>query len=247
MEFSPKNAVVQLCLQGMDLEGKNMPEEAGNLFLRAWNEATNDFEKFMAAYFVGRLHSSVADKLHWVEITLQLAQKINNNYVKEIFPALYSRAAECYEEMGDSDMAKKNQEFARLFGEKPVENGPFYHGTRAGLQPGDLLNPGGNSNYKAELKMNHIYFTALLNAAGLAAELAKGDGSARVYLVEPTGSFESDPNVTDKKFPGNPTRSFRSQHPLRIVGEIKDWVQLSSEELQKWLEKLANNKGEIIN
>jgi rifampin ADP-ribosylating transferase len=95
--------------------------------------------------------------------------------------------------------------------------------------------------------MNHIYFTALLNGAGLAAELAKGDGRERVYIVEPTGDFENDPNVTNKKFPGNPTRSYRTPYPLKIVGEVTDWVRLTSGELQKWKEKLANTKGEIIN
>ncbi len=100
---------------------------------------------------------------------------------------------------------------------------------------------------KPELKMNHIYFTALVNGTGLAAALTKGDGRERVYIVEPTGSFENDPNVTDKKFPGNPTRSYRSQEPLKIIGEVTDWVRQTPDELQKWREKLANNKGEIIN
>jgi hypothetical protein len=79
------------------------------------------------------------------------------------------------------------------------------------------------------------------------AALAKGDGRERVYIVEPTGEIENDPNVTDKKFPGNPTRSYRSKAPLRIIGEVTDWVRQTPEELQKWREKLANNKGEIIN
>ena len=95
--------------------------------------------------------------------------------------------------------------------------------------------------------MNHIYFTALVNGAGLAAALAKGEGCERVYIVEPTGSFENDPNVTDKKFPGNPTRSYRSQAPLKIVGEITDWVRQTPEELALWRERLTNIKGEIIN
>jgi hypothetical protein len=87
-----------------------------------------------------------------------------------------------------------------------VDNGPFYHGTRADLQVGDLLTAGYKSNYRPEITMNHIYFTALVNGAGLAAELSKGEGRERVYIVEPTGDFENDPNVTDKKFPGNPRR-----------------------------------------
>ncbi|MNY43821.1 Rifampin ADP-ribosyl transferase [compost metagenome] len=131
--------------------------------------------------------------------------------------------------------------------DKPSDNGPFYHGTKADLQVGDLLRAGGSSNYKPGLEMNHIYFTALVNGAGLAADLAKGNGSERIYIVEPTGNFENDPNVTDEKFPGNPTRSYRSQAPLKIVGEVTDWVRMAPEELQKWREKLANNKGDIIN
>lgn len=95
--------------------------------------------------------------------------------------------------------------------------------------------------------MNHIYFTALSNGAGLAAELASGTGRPRVYIVEPMGEFENDPNVTDKKFPGNPTRSYRSDEPLRIVGEVDDWKRLTPEELRSWREKLANIKGDIIN
>ncbi|MDR2147489.1 MAG: NAD(+)--rifampin ADP-ribosyltransferase [Tannerella sp.] len=132
-----------------------------------------------------------------------------------------------------------------------LDNGPFYHGTKADLQVGDLLTAGFNSNYKPEVVMNHIYFTALVNGAGLAAALAQGDGRERVYIVEPTGDFENDPNVTDKKFPGNPTRSYRSQKPLKIVGELTDWVRLTPKELQTWREKLANinanPRGEIIN
>ncbi len=95
--------------------------------------------------------------------------------------------------------------------------------------------------------MNHIYFTALLNGAGLAAALAKGDGRERVYIVEPTGPFENDPNVTDKKFPGNPTRSYRSAAPIKIIGEVTEWESISPEELKQWRGKLAINKGEIIN
>ena len=128
-----------------------------------------------------------------------------------------------------------------------LDNGPFYHGTKADLQVGDLLTAGFRSNYRPEVIMNHIYFTALVNGAGLAAALAQGEGRERVYLVEPTGDFENDPNVTDKKFPGNPTRSYRSQAPLKIVGEVNDWVRQTPEDLQKWREKLANVKGEIIN
>ena len=247
MEFSPNNNVVTLCVQGMDMEGKGKPEEASRIFLQAWNEATNDFEKFTAAYYVARHQKSVRDKLKWLETSLQFALKINDVTVKGAFPSLYSNIAKCYEDLNDLDNARKNHELAISFKDKPSDNGPFYHGTKADLQVGDLLTAGGKSNYSTELKMKHIYFTALVNGAGLAAALAKGEGRERVYIVEPTGSFENDPNVTDKKFPGNPTRSYRSQAPLKIVGEVTDWVRQTPGEIQKWREKLANNKGEIIN
>lgn len=128
-----------------------------------------------------------------------------------------------------------------------LDNGPFYHGTKADLQIGDLLTAGFASNYKPEIIMNHIYFTALPNGAGLAAALAQGDGPQRVYIVEPMGDFENDPNVTDKKFPGNPTRSYRSAEPLKIIGELSEWVRQTPEEIARWKEALAKNTGEIIN
>jgi rifampin ADP-ribosylating transferase len=247
MEFSPNNNVVKLCLQGMNAEDIGDSEEAGKIFLQAWNEATNDFEKFTAGYYVVRHAKNISEKLKWLEAVLEFGLKINDDTVKSAFPSLYQNIAKCYEDSGETGNAKKYYDLASSSKHKPSDKGPFYHGTKADLRVGDLLTPGGKSNYKAKLVMNHIYFTALPNGAGLAAALANGDGRERVYIVEPTGSFENDPNVTDKKFPGNPTRSYRSQSPLKIVGELADWVRLTPEELQKWREKLANNKGEIIN
>jgi rifampin ADP-ribosylating transferase len=132
-----------------------------------------------------------------------------------------------------------------------LDDGPFFHGTKADLRIGDLLTPGFRSNYRPEVVMNHIYFTALPDGAGLAAELAPGDAPPRVYAVEPTGEFENDPNVTDKKFPGNPTRSYRSSSAIRITGEVTTWTRLTPEALQQWRERLASlaadERGEIIN
>jgi hypothetical protein len=131
------------------------------------------------------------------------------------------------------------------------DHGPFFHGTKADLHDGDLLTAGFRSNYRPDVVMNHVYFTALPDGAGLAAELAPGDAEPRVYLIEPTGDFEDDPNVTDKKFPGNPTRSYRSSAPLRVIGEVTDWTRLTPEALQTWHERLAelraDERGEIIN
>ncbi len=98
--------------------------------------------------------------------------------------------------------------------------GPFFHGTRADLRPGDLLTPGWSSNYGSGRRARHIYLTAGREGAPLAAELARGDGPPRVYRVEPVGTIEDDPNVTDKRFPGNPTRSYRTSQPLRVLEEV---------------------------
>jgi len=129
--------------------------------------------------------------------------------------------------------------------------GPFFHGTKADLRVGELLTAGFRSNYRPEVVMNHIYFTAIVDGAGLAAELAAGEGVPRVYEVEPTGDFEDDPNVTDKKFAGNPTRSYRSASALRVIREVNDWTRLSPEALQVWRDRLAvlraDERGEIIN
>ncbi len=111
------------------------------------------------------------------------------------------------------------------------ETGVYLHGTKANLVVGEMLVPGRESNFEQGRVMNFVYFTATLDAATWGAELASGEGPGRIYVVEPTGEFEDDPNVTDKKFPGNPTRSFRSREPLRVVGELVDWVGHSPEKL----------------
>lgn len=247
MEFSPFNNVVKLCIQGMSMEEKGKPDEAGRLFLQGWNEATDDLEKFLAAFYVARHQNAVSEKLTWLETALAYAIKINDDTVKSAFPSLYLNIAKCYEEISDPAKAEAHAELAMLYKDNPSDKGPFYHGTKADLKVGDLLTVGANSNYKAELKMNHIYFTAMANGAGFAAALAKGDGPERVYVVEPTGNYENDPNVTDKKFPGNPTRSYRSKAPLKIIGELTGWLTPSPEELQRFRERLADTKGDIIN
>lgn len=247
IKFSPNNAVIKLCMSGMSLEDSGNIEDAITIFDKAWHEAKDDYERFIAAYYVARHQKEIADKLKWLEASLKYALKINDENVKSAYPALYLNIAGCYEELCDADNAKRNYELSNSYKGAPADEGPFYHGTKAELQVGDLLTPGGNSNYKPELKMNHIYFTANANGAGLAAALAKGEGKEHVYIVEPTGEFEDDPNVTDKKFPGNLTRSYRSKDPLRIIGEEREWAKLTTGERRKWDENLAENKGEIIN
>jgi rifampin ADP-ribosylating transferase len=247
MEFSPNNQIVRLCLQAMAMEEQSHIEEAGKIFLQAWNEASDDFEKFLTAHFVARQQRNLSDKLQWQEKSLQFALIINDETVKSAYYTLYSNVAQSHEALGNFDDAKKYQELAISFKDKLFDHGPFYHGTKASLQVGDLLTPGGKSNYQPDIIMNHIYFTAIVNGAGLAASLAKGDGPKHVYIVEPTDSFENDPNVTDKKFPGNLTRSYRTATPLKIIGEVTDWAKQTPEQLQKWRERLANSKGDIIN
>jgi hypothetical protein len=247
IKFDPNNVVIKLCLSGMGLENSVNIEDAITMFYKAWQEATDDYERFIAAYHLARQQKSIADKLKWMETSLQCALNVNDDNVKSAYSTLYLNIARCYEDLCDSDNAKRNYELSNSYIGAPSDEGPFYHGTKADLQVGDLLTAGGNSNYKPELKMNHIYFTANAYGAGLAAALAKGEGRERVYIIEPTGEFENDPNVTDKKFPGNLTRSYRSKEPLRIIGEETEWAKLTTTERREWREKLAKNKGEIIN
>jgi rifampin ADP-ribosylating transferase len=132
---------------------------------------------------------------------------------------------------------------------------PFYHGTRADLRMGDLLSPGFASNYQ-DRKLSWIYFSGSLDAATWGCELAKGDGRERIYLVEPTGPFEDDPNLTDKKrsaqpcrghgehcSPGNVTSSYRSRHPLRITGEVGEWEPHPPERLKEMKDALARRQA----
>lgn len=129
----------------------------------------------------------------------------------------------------DNPLAKSPSPFAQT----------YFHGTKADLKPGDLIEVGINSNYGKRNKAKYIYLTATLDAAIWGAELALGDGKERIYLVEPTGPIENDPNLTDKKFPGNPTQSFRSAHPFRVVGEVAVWQGHSAEQVKAMKDGLA--------
>ena len=124
----------------------------------------------------------------------------------------------------------------------------FYHGTKADLKVGDLITPGFGSNF-VERGLKHVYFSATLEAATWGAELAKGakgqeNTRGRIYIVEPTGAFGDDPNLTDKKFPGNMTASYRSTEPLRVVGEVDDWVGHPPEQLRQMRDNLARRQAE---
>lgn len=128
------------------------------------------------------------------------------------------------------------------------ESGAWFHGTKADLAVGELLLPGHGSNFEEGRISNHVYMTATLDAATWGAELAAGEGRGRIYIVEPTGALEDDPNVTDKKFPGNPTRSYRSREPVKVVGELVDWVGHSPEQLQAMRDGLAElqRRGDAV-
>lgn len=119
-------------------------------------------------------------------------------------------------------------------------SGALLHGTKADLAVGDLLVPGRPSNFAEGRTAHHVYVTATLDAATWGAELAVGEGRGQIYLVEPTGTLEDDPNVTDRRFPGNPTRSYRTREPVRVVGELEDWVGHPAEQLQAMREGLAD-------
>ncbi|NEM97901.1 NAD(+)--rifampin ADP-ribosyltransferase [Pontibacter burrus] len=118
----------------------------------------------------------------------------------------------------------------------------YYHGTKANLNTGDLIETGYSSNYGQRRKAAYVYLTATLDAATWGAELAQGEGRGRIYIVEPTGPIEDDPNLTDKKFPGNPTKSYRTRSPIRVVGEVADWQGHSPEQLNAMKEHLERLK-----
>lgn len=129
------------------------------------------------------------------------------------------------------------------------ESDAYLHGTKAELAVGELLRPGFRSNFEEGRVSNHLYFTKTLDAAVWGAELALGEGRGHIYIVEPTGAIEDDPNVTDKKFPGNPTHSYRSAAPVRVMGELVDWVGHTPDQLaamRAGLERLRHNGEAVI-
>lgn len=122
----------------------------------------------------------------------------------------------------------------------------FYHGTRADLKPGDLIEAGYSSNYGARKQAAWVYLTGTLDAAIWGAELAAGDGRERIYIVEPTGPITDDPNLTDRKFPGNPTQSYRSRQPLRVTSEVTEWQGHSPERLKEMKDHIERLKAQGI-
>ena len=140
-------------------------------------------------------------------------------------------------------MSTNNKENIPIQKSNDVEEAQlFYHGTKANLKEGDLIEPGFQSNYGKRKKATYVYLTATLDAAIWGAELAMGEGRGRIYIVQPTGAIEDDPNLTDKKFPGNPTKSYRTKSPLQVVGEVDDWKGHPPEQLKAMLEHLERLK-----
>lgn len=247
MTFDPNNPVIQLCMQGMALEEKGQPIQAVERFEKAWESSQNDYERFISAYHLALRQEKTDDKIEWLEKSLSFAQKIEGENVESAYPAVYSHLADLYEEKKDLEKAREYRKLSHISEGSPVDSGPFYHGTKADLGPGDLLKTGQASNYADGFTMNHIYFAANKKGAALAAVLAKGEDKERVYRVEPTGEFENDPNVTDKKFPGNLTRSYRSEASLKILEEADVEEELKAFDRKEWDKKFADNEGEIIN
>lgn len=153
-----------------------------------------------------------------------------------------------WRDLGHPSMSWRSREPLRVTGE--VTEWPLYHGTRADLKPGDLIKPGHTTNFGDKARTaNHVYMAGTLDAATWGAELAVGEGRGRIYIVEPTGPIEDDPNLTNKKFRGNPTKSFRSRDPVRVVGEVVDWRGHSPEVLKAMkdgLERLSQQGIEAI-
>lgn len=118
----------------------------------------------------------------------------------------------------------------------------YYHGTKADLKVGDLIEPGYASNYGRRKQAAFVYLSATMDAAIWGAELAVGPGRGRIYIVEPTGAIEDDPNLTNKRFPGNPTKSYRSRSPFRVMGEITEWQGHSPAQLKEMHDHLENLK-----
>lgn len=246
--FNPQNKIIRLCMLGMNLiEEQGDFEEGMDTLKKALSESENDFDRFIVTYKTAKYEKESSIKLRLLEECKQYIIKSDDYGVKSTFSTIYLDIARCYEELGDLEKAKANYELSDLYNTNPCDEGPFYHGTKVDLPIGDFLIAGKNSNYKSGIKMNHIYFTSNINGAVLAASLSKGEGKEHIYIVEPTGVFENDPNVTDKKFPGNLTCSYRSEYPLKIIGEKTDYTRQENEDIVKWRKKIANNNGKIIN
>lgn len=245
MDFGPQNPIVRACLQGMQREAAGEAAEAHALFRDAFDDARDDDERLLAAHHVARTVDDPAARRAWLERALALATTLDAPWVGPARPPLHARLAETLDALGDTDGAAAH----RVAAERPApptDPGPFFHGTRAALAVGDRLAPGHGSNYRPGLVMRHVYFTAWPDGAGLAAALAQGEGRERVYVVEPTEAFAHDPNVTNQRFPGNPTRSYRTEGPLTVVGELATWARPAPEVVDAMRARAAQADAAIL-
>ena len=140
---------------------------------------------------------------------------------------------------------EKNEQKSSSPGAAPFAQ-TYFHGTKADLNVGDLIAVGFNSNYGQKKNAKYIFLSATLDAAVWGAELAFGEGRGRIYLVEPTGAIEDDPDLTDKKFPGNPSKSYRSTHPFKVVGEVTVWQGHLPEQVRTMKEHLEKLNAQGI-
>src|SRR5699024_219721 len=142
MKFNPSNPIIQLCMQGMALEESGNLDDAMNTFMKAWEQSSDDYERFISAYHVGLRQKSAADQLKWLQQSLDFALKIDDENVRSAYPTLYLKIANCYERLNDSEKAKGNVDLANAYQGKLTDAGPFYHGTKADLKVGELLTAG---------------------------------------------------------------------------------------------------------
>lgn len=248
--FNPHHPIIQLCVRARIAQEQENFEQASQLLKQALESNLDDYHAFIVAYQfanLAKLQKEIFEEIKWLNEAVQYAKKVEDIGVKSAYPTIYQELSQAYITLGNQDYADRYRKKAQQAINCLQDDGPFYHGTKAELAVGDLLVAGKQSNYQDDLVMNHIYFTANLNGASLAASLAHGQGSEHVYLVQPTGAFEADPNVTNQKFPGNLTRSYRSNAPLKVLAEVTDYQELSDKQKQTWQKRIEKAQGEIIN
>ncbi len=247
LEFDPNNEVILKCLKAQKLFEDGKDDEANIVFIKAQEKVSNKFEEFIFLYYQSRVLIDEKEKLSILKKAISIAKNLNNDIARSALTSLANQVADIYQKQGKIQKYSEYNNLAQSYIFKISDIGPFYHGTNVKLNVGDLLKPGFKSNYNSDVIMNHIYFTASKRGAAFAAELVAVENKPYVYLVEPLGNYENDPNVTNQRFIGNPTRSYRSDKPLRILEIITKWEQHSPDQIKAWREKVKNNKGKIIN
>lgn len=245
-DFDMKNPILKQCLEIITKNSKDNHTIVCEL-QQVQQLTNNDFENFITYYYLSKYQSNYEQRITYLNKAIEYAIHSEIFAVYSSLPYLYTQLSITLNSVCDYKNAKVAKFKADEYQNNTRDVGPFYHGTRADLHIGDMLSPGFPSNYQPEIIMNHIYFTTKIDGAGFAAALASGNSKERVYIVEPVGNYENDPNVTDMKFPGNLTRAYRSDKPLKIIGEIEQWNHLDEDELNKWREKMKTSNQKILN